>query len=687
MILIETGEQTERAFMQAAVFADQLSAAGFEPMIDGANIPDDVRSSPMFHALPFLRNLDDTDVSGVVVLGAETHNPDALNRLRRLKLTSSAQVMAFGHFETAQDEISAISRLTYATGRTPKMTSFADHPGLSAGTSICPCFGVEIPVVDMPHLRSKPGVTIIVSDIEDPAALNGLQFLTTSRAFNALVYMSGRQKSDWLKTYPPGGHIYGISEISPTALTKMAQVLVLTGPIGNNQNALCLLNNHLVSGSAIVDATPNASFEAAGLPVHRGPSELAYLQMYLSETIFPNIEGIVKVNQARGTPLGHPLKQFFQDYPELRVAKPRKRRFKQTAHFMPTNGNGLGHAQRCVLVAEAMTKHKLRSSFFAFPSCLPMINRAGFTGTPLVPRSSDHLATEANDLANYARLRSKVAKNDILVFDGGYVFDSVVRSSVEHNLRSVWIRRGLWRTSQDNRIPMDREKYFSKVIVPKEGLEELNVGLSAGSHIDAVGPIVRQEKTTAASNKSLRASLSKQFGLDFKTLIVTMLGSGASHDLSANVATVCNAVEHRDDCLNLIVVWPSAVVPSERYAWTRSKVVKTLQASWIAAHADFVVTAAGYNSFHEALYNKVPAIFIPQEAQILDDQEMRAEAAAKLGIAAHVPAGKLSGLDRELRLFIDGGKAQEIRKALATEDLPKPGNQDAADLIAEMAHD
>jgi len=61
-----------------------------------------------------------------------------------------------------------------------------------------------------------------------------------------------------------------------------------------------------------------------------------------------------------------------------------------------------------------------------------------------------------------------------------------------------------------------------------------------------------------------------------------MLGSGVVHDMSANIQTICNAVEHRSDCLNLIVVWPSSIVPPERYSWGRSKVVQTMNASWLA---------------------------------------------------------------------------------------------------------
>lgn len=684
MILIATGEKTELAFHQAVVFADQLHAAGYDPVLDGENLPEDTPTAPRFHALPYLRDLTTVDLTHVIILGAEANDADNLNRLRRLNLRDDTKITAFGTFQTAQDEISATARLTYVTGQTPVVHALGDMPQIMAGSSICPCFGVDIPSEALPHMRGKPTVTIVVHDLKENGLASGLQYLSTSRTMNAAAYMSGKDKSDWMRMSPPGGHIYGFSEIGPTELNRMSSVLVMLGSIGNNQNALCLLNNHLISGGAIIDATPDGEFERAGLPVHRGPTDIAYLPLFLDEVILPNLEGIKETTKAAASGLDLTLGGVLADLPLRKVAKKPSAASQPKVHFMPTNGIGLGHAQRCVLIAEELKRQKVEPAFFAFPSCLPMINRAGFEGTPLVSRSTLHNNSAANDLANYTRVRSQMNEGDVFVFDGGYVFDSITRSISNRKLASVWIRRGLWRTTQNNQVPLDREKFFARVIVPQEALPDLNTSVSSGTHIRNVGPTVRQVKTSKASREKLFKSLKKELSIEFDKLVVTMLGSGVVHDMSANVQSICANIERRQDCLNLIVVWPSSHVPSERYAWNRSKVVKTMQASWLAAHADFVISAAGYNSFHEALYNQVPTIFVPQDAQILDDQEARAEAAAKLGLAAHVPSVKLSKLDREMNRFLDHGKADELRKALKAYDLPEPGNGQAADLIKEM---
>jgi len=117
-----------------------------------------------------------------------------------------------------------------------------------------------------------------------------------------------------------------------------------------------------------------------GLPVHRGPTDLAYLNLFLNEMILPNLTGIKETTKAASARLGIRLMDLFGDQmtspktPEKPAARARQ------IHMMPTNGIGLGHAQRCVQIANAMPKG-IKPDFLAFPSCLPMITKAGFTGT------------------------------------------------------------------------------------------------------------------------------------------------------------------------------------------------------------------------------------------------------------------------------------------------------------------
>jgi len=214
--------------------------------------------------------------------------------------------------------------------------------------------------------------------------------------------------------------------------------------------------------------------------------------MFLDETILPNLDGIKEATKTTSGSSEIGIEQILEDLPMQADKKSTSPAKASQVHFMPTNGIGLGHAQRCVLVAEELSKQSVDPSFFAFPSCLPMINRAGFAGTPLIQRSELHEDSAANDLANYARLRSRMNEGDVFVFDGGYIFDSVTRSILDRKLSSVWIRRGLWRAGQDNRIPLDREKFFARIIAPQEAMNDLNGNLSNGTHIHAVGPIVRK---------------------------------------------------------------------------------------------------------------------------------------------------------------------------------------------------
>jgi UDP:flavonoid glycosyltransferase YjiC (YdhE family) len=106
----------------------------------------------------------------------------------------------------------------------------------------------------------------------------------------------------------------------------------------------------------------------------------------------------------------------------------------------------------------------------------------------------------------------------------------------------------------------------------------------------------------------------------------------------------------------------------------------------LAAAADLVVTAAGYNSFHEALYNRIPAIFLPQMGTFMDDQQARARAAADRGLAATLESNELMKLERLIVRYLDDGEAEAVCARLAAAELPEPGTARAAKLIEELTY-
>ena len=113
--------------------------------------------------------------------------------------------------------------------------------------------------------------------------------------------------------------------------------------------------------------------------------------------------------------------------------------------------------------------------------------------------------------------------------------------------------------------------------------------------------------------------------------------------------------------------------------------MRTLESLSLAAAADLVISAAGYNTFHELLYNRIPTIFIPQVASYLDDQERRARAASDRGAAETVLAHELLLLERKIRDLLDGDGGERLRAELERLDLPATGNAAAASLIEKDA--
>jgi predicted glycosyltransferase len=229
-----------------------------------------------------------------------------------------------------------------------------------------------------------------------------------------------------------------------------------------------------------------------------------------------------------------------------------------------------------------------------------------------------------------------------------------------------------------------RESVFDRVIVPSEAFDELNDAYSYGDHVHYVGPIVRQVEQSAAEKEQLRARLAERFGRDFKQLVVSMLGGGVASDRSAQLQAISGILEARDDCLHLVVTWPGSTVQPATFGWKNTRVVQTLEATKLSLAADVVISAAGYNSVLEMLYHRIPAIFIPQSAPYLDDQERRAAAMADRDLCAAITEREFMTLERTVADWLDHDGAEFYRSALNGFELPKTGAVKAAELLTEL---
>lgn len=655
------------------LFAHLLAGAGHKVALAQALLPRGLNLTQQFEVLPFM-TAPDAAISGLALLGAEQEDPALLAPLRQLDLPDAAQVLAIGQFAGVPQR--AQERLGYALGRDVAALDLSRAPLLCAGKSACPCPGLAQDLPVAPVLRGEPPVLVVGAS----AAAGHWGALQNLPQVTPVIYTSSAERANWLETCPPGAQIYSYSEAMPLEIAQRARLVLVAASPWNAPRALAVVMTALASGALVVDVSAEGALAAQPLPVLRGsadPAGWAAMLPGLMQMAAQSRDTDALFAQARigfdafaqGTLLAR------KNAPGTKTAQ----RDTPKIHVLPTNGIGLGHAQRTSLIAAHLATPP---HFFAFPSCVPMLRRFGFDATPLVSRSPLHAPRNANDLVNFARMRAGIAQGDVLLFDGGMVYSSILRVILEKRLRGVWLRRGLWKAAQDNRGPLDREKVFARVIVPREALAALEEPITPEAHIHQVGPIV-QQLGPDYDPAQVRARLAARFG-PFERLVVTMLGSGKVSNLTAQAQAVAAWAETRPDLLNLVMVWPSAEVPPAWYGWQRTKVVATHHAALVAGAADLFVTAVGYNSFHEALYNKVPALLVPQEATGLDDQLRRAEAAHEAGLAALLRAERVSMMERTLTRLLDGGRAEDLRAALLRAELPSPGNAAAAALIEEM---
>lgn len=686
MIWCETGGEESQDLEELAVFVSQLDALGYPARVDHRSVPQGLRRNAQFDLAPFLADGAPGPEDQIVVVAAHRIADAKLAGFRRLARSQALPAVAFGLFGSRQAQISAKAKLSYVLGQDPEVVDLAGdgHSSEEAGQN-CPVIGV-------PRMRGsagRPRLVLLEPDLQDARQASALIALSLSRKFEIAVVTDGKSKQAWISGNGAAIPFYHYGEALPLALAERFDVLASFRSLQKNYRLQTLAANLTVSGAALLDGSEGHSIAKGNDAFIRGPVDLSDLGSFVTSEILPNLAVIGA--HVRGSAAAMRLSGARLAALSPAVPTERSRRSAGGASdaarilFAPTNGVGLGHAQRCSLVAAELDREKFDPVFAVFPSCMRLVRSWGFDAMPLIARSALHAQSHENDLPNYLRLRALAETAGTLVFDGGYIFDSVYRTILDRAMTGVWIRRGLWRPDQDNTVSLDREKAFARVIVPTEAFEELNVAYSHGGHLRRVGPIVQQVAQNPKQRAALRAGLAAHYGLDFTRLVVTKLGAGVASDRRAQTQAICGLMERRGDVLHLVVVWPTATLDPGVAGWSRSRAVATLHAGVLAAAADLCISAAGYNSYHELLYSGVPTIFMPQDAPFMDDQRARARAAKDRALAALVEPHELMALEREIARHLDGGEATEVRRRLAALDLPPPGNAAAAAMIEEVA--
>ncbi len=681
MIFVEAGTLSVRSFDAQLIFALKLRKRGFDVCIDATYFPEDAGRGRHYEAATLLADTEELEAEAVFILGAEEVDDRLLASLRQKQLGTDVPVIATGRFSTQQSYISAKARLAFALGREATVIDLSDLQPRSISPSAVSPLVTETRPITRP-IGELANVTVVLGSLEldDSETLSCLSRMSNQGSYGFKLVVSGAQ-NEFLKASKFNDLprvLY--TDLSPLTLANSTDILAMfgNGIAGDRMAELAL--EVIAAGGVVIDCTEDEVLTSSGAPALLGPKTLFALDGYLIGKIIGNTPHIA--DQTRKSPWLRTVDISRLETAAGLSAKPRPpKRTSPRTLFLPTNGVGLGHAQRCTVIAKALPKH-MSPVFAAFPSCVPMVRREGIDCIPLVARSDVNDGSNANDILTYRRLNAALQEGDRFVFDGGYVFDSVNRVIREHRLSAVWIRRGLWPKGRSRHIMLRREGIFDRVIVPSEAFEELNDAYSYGEHVHNIGPIFRQVVQSPEDSENLRARLAERFGHDFKLLIVSMLGGGVASDRSAQLQAISGMLECRADCLHLVVTWPSSAVQAAAFGWKNSKVVHTLEATKLCLSADLVISAAGYNSVHEILYHKIPAILIPQSAPYLDDQERRARALSDRNLCATITEAEFMKLERTVQVCLDDGGAEDFRTTLQQIELPESGVSAAAEIIA-----
>ncbi len=681
MIFVEAGTRSIRSFDAQLIFAQKLTSRGFKACIDEDYLPEDPGRGRLYEAANFLVDPAEHVAEAIFILGAEETEDLLLASLRQKQLGADIPVIATGRFKTQQSYIGAKARLAYALGREANVIDLTDtQPRSMLPSAVSPLVAETRPVAR--PIREQAVVTLVLGSMEldNPETLPCLSRMSNQGDYDLKLVVSGAQseliKASLFNDLPR--ILY--TDLSPLTLAKSTDILAMFGHGIAGDRMAELAVELFAAGGVVIDCTDDEVLMSSGAPAILGPKTLFALDGYLTGKILGNTSHIaeqaLKSQWLRTVDISR-----LEAAAGLKAKKRKRTRPKKKTLFLPTNGVGLGHAQRCAVIAKALPD-KITPIFAAFPSCVPIARREGIDCIPLVARSNANDNSNANDILTYRRLSATLQDGDRLVFDGGYVFDSVNRVILENNLSAVWIRRGLWPKGRSRHTMLRREGVFDRVIVPSEAFEELNDAYSYGDHVHYVGPIFRQVVQSSKDIKRLRAQLAERFGRDFNQLVVSMLGGGVASDRSAQLQAISGILEARPDCLHLVVIWPGSTVLPAAFGWKNTQVVHTLEATKLCLAADLVISAAGYNSVHEILYHNIPAILIPQSAPYLDDQERRARALSDRELCTVITDTEFMKLERAVSDCLDEGGADLFRSALKKIKLPKAGATTAADLLA-----
>lgn len=364
--------------------------------------------------------------------------------------------------------------------------------------------------------------------------------------------------------------------------------------------------------------------------------------------------------------------------PTVSTAQPRK--VRPSILFVPSNGVGLGHVSRLLAIANRMQRD-CDTAFATLAQAASIVEGFGHVAHYMPSLSDTGADMDVWDAWFRLELERLIDLHDVdlVVFDGNNPTPGLVHAALSRPpCRLAWVRRGMSKAAP---ATLHLSNRFDLIIEPGELAEADDHGATAARRheVKRVSPI----RLLDAKDLLPRAAARAELGLDTsQPAALIQLGAGAHRNVVEMTDAAVRALQGLESVQIVIAEWENSMVPLS--VWPGTKVVSGFPLSRFANAFDFSISAAGYNSFHEAVEFALPTVFVGNSHPAVDDQVARASMAQKVGAAIELPEDELYQLPAICRLLLSSSVRDVLRercRALSRSN----GAVEAAALLARLA--
>jgi UDP:flavonoid glycosyltransferase YjiC (YdhE family) len=207
----------------------------------------------------------------------------------------------------------------------------------------------------------------------------------------------------------------------------------------------------------------------------------------------------------------------------------------------------------------------------------------------------------------------------------------------------IWVRRGMWRATQDNSEFLTRAPFFDKIIEPQDIAEATDPDPWCAPRVVKVPPIGLLEEDELLPQREARAALRLPPDPPPGGSVLVQLGSGTTRDLDTLLDEVLGCLRQFPGLEIVLAQWLNTASAYDA-RWPGVQILSGFPIPRYYRAFDFTISAAGYNSFNDLLRFGLPTIFVANDAPNMDDQGARARFAELAEAAFDVRENDLSPL-------------------------------------------